>query len=60
VVLCYSPDRLVHKFAYQALPVEEFARAGAWVEFVNGRDDSPQDQLLIQFQGMFAEYGKAS
>jgi site-specific DNA recombinase len=58
VVLCHSADRLVRKFAYQALLVEEFARAGAWVEFVNRRDDSPQDQLLIQFQGMFAEYGK--
>ncbi len=26
VVLCYSPDRLARKFAYQALLVEEFAR----------------------------------
>jgi len=60
VVLCYSPDRLARKFAYQALLVEEFARCGARVEFVNGpRGDSPEDQLLIQFQGMFAEYEKA-
>jgi DNA invertase Pin-like site-specific DNA recombinase len=60
VVLCYSPDRLARKFAYQALLVEEFARAGTRVEFVNGpRGDSPEDQLLIQFQGMFAEYEKA-
>ena len=60
VVLCYSPDRLARKFAYQALLIEEFARAGAKVEFVNGpRGDSPEDQLLIQFQGMFAEYEKA-
>ena len=28
VVLCYSPDRLARKFAYQALLIEEFARAG--------------------------------
>ena len=61
VVLCYSPDRLARKFAYQALLVEEFARAGVRVEFVtNGaRGDSPEDQLLVQFQGMFAEYEKA-
>jgi DNA invertase Pin-like site-specific DNA recombinase len=60
VVLVYSPDRLARKFAYQALLVEEFARAGARVEFVNGpRGDSPEDQLLVQFQGMFAEYEKA-
>ncbi|MFC9910768.1 recombinase family protein [Streptomyces sp. NPDC059862] len=28
--------------------------------FVRGpRGDSPEDQLLVQFQGMFAEYEKA-
>jgi site-specific DNA recombinase len=60
VVLCYSPDRLARKFAYQALLIEEFTRAGTRVEFVNGpRGDSPEDQLLVQFQGMFAEYEKA-
>jgi DNA invertase Pin-like site-specific DNA recombinase len=60
VVLCYSPDRLARKFAYQALLIEEFARAGVRVEFVKGpRGDSPEDQLLVQFQGMFAEYEKA-
>jgi site-specific DNA recombinase len=60
VVLVYSPDRLARKFAYQALLIEEFARAGTRVEFVNGpRGDSPEDQLLVQFQGMFAEYEKA-
>ena len=60
VVLVYSPDRLARKFAYQALLIEELARCGARVEFVKGpRGDSPEDQLLIQFQGMFAEYEKA-
>ncbi len=60
VVLCYSPDRLARKFAYQALLIEELARCGVRVEFVKGpRGDSPEDQLLIQFQGMFAEYEKA-
>ena len=57
---CYSPDRLARKFAYQALLIEELARAGIRVEFVKGpRGDSPEDQLLVQFQGMFAEYEKA-
>ncbi len=57
VVLCYAPDRLARKFAYQALLIEEFVRAGTRVEFIKGpRGDSPEDQLLIQFQGMFAEY----
>ena len=60
VVLVYSPDRLARKFAYQALLIEEFSRCGARVEFVKGpRGDSPEDQLLVQFQGMFAEYEKA-
>ncbi|NQE86067.1 recombinase family protein [Nocardia terpenica] len=60
VVLCYSPDRLARKFAYQALLIEEFTRAGVRVEFVRGpRGDTPEDQLMVQFQGMFAEYEKA-
>src|SRR5690348_7523331 len=60
VVLVYSPDRLARKFAYQALLLEEFARAGVRAEFVKGpRGDSPEDQLLVQFQSMFAEYEKA-
>jgi DNA invertase Pin-like site-specific DNA recombinase len=61
VVLVYSPDRLARKFACQALLIEEFTRSGVRVEFVkNGaRSDSPEDQLLVQFQGMFAEYEKA-
>ncbi|MGP4092709.1 recombinase family protein, partial [Streptomyces sp. KR55] len=60
VVVVYAPDRLARKFAYQALLIEEFARAGTRVEFVRGpRGDSPEDQLLVQFQGMFAEYEKA-
>ena len=60
VVLVYSPDRLARKFAYQALLIEELARAGTRVQFVNGpHGDSPEDQLLVQFQGMFAEYEKA-
>src|ERR687897_2613708 len=61
VVLVYSPDRLARKFAYQALLIEEFARTGVRVEFINNgaRGDTPEDQLLVQFQGMFAEYEKA-
>jgi DNA invertase Pin-like site-specific DNA recombinase len=60
VVLVHSPDRLARKLAYQALLLEEFARAGVRAEFVRGpRGDSPEDQLLVQFQGIFAEYEKA-
>ena len=60
VVLCYSPDRLARRYAYQALLIDEFARAGTEVRFVNGpKGDSPEDELLIQFQGMIAEYERA-
>ena len=60
LVLCYSPDRLARKLAYQALLIEEFTRAGTRVQFLKGpRGDSAEDQLLVQFQGMFAEYEKA-
>ena len=60
VVLCHSPDRLARRYAYQALLVEEFSRAGTTVTFINGpRSDSPEDALLVQFQGMIAEYERA-
>ena len=57
VLLVYSPDRLARKYAYQALLIEEFAKAGTTVMFVKGpRSDSPEEALLVQFQGMIAEY----
>jgi site-specific DNA recombinase len=60
VILCYSPDRLARKYAYQALLMEEFARVGTEVRFVKGpKADTPEDELLLQFQGMIAEYEKA-
>jgi site-specific DNA recombinase len=60
VVLCYSPDRLARKYAYQALLMEEFARAGTSVVFVKAPSgDTPEDALLVQFQGMIAEYERA-
>ena len=60
VLLVYSPDRPARKYAYQALLIEEFAKAGTTVVFVKGpRSDSPEDALLVQFQGMIAEYERA-
>ena len=37
VLLVYAPDRLARKYAYQALLIEEFAKAGTTVMFVKGR-----------------------
>jgi len=60
VLLVHSPDRLARKYAYQALLIEELAKAGTKVVFVKGpRGDSPEDALLVQFQGMIAEYERA-
>ena len=56
----HSPDRLARKYAYQVLLVDEFHRAGVEVVFLNrelGR--SPEDDLLLQVQGMLAEYERA-
>jgi site-specific DNA recombinase len=60
IVLVYAPDRLARRYAHQALLVEEFARAGTEVRFVNApAGDTPEDRLLVQFQGMIAEYERA-
>jgi len=60
VVLAYSPDRLSRKYAYQILLIEEFARQGVETLFVKSpQGSSPEDQLLVQFQGMIAEYERA-
>jgi len=56
----HSPDRLGRKDAYQVLLMDEFQRAGVEVIFLNrelGR--SPEEELLLQVQGMVAEYERA-
>src|SRR6476660_2024788 len=60
VVLAYSPDRLSRKYAYQILLIEEFARHGVETLFLKApQGESAEDQLLVQFQGMIAEYERA-
>src|SRR5260370_12757657 len=60
VVLAYSPDRLSRKYAYQILLIEELARNGVEMLFVKApQGSSAEDQLLVQFQGMIAEYERA-
>jgi site-specific DNA recombinase len=56
----HSPDRLARKYAYQVLLVEEFRRAGVEGMFLNrALGQSPEDDLLLQVQGMIAEYERA-
>ena len=56
-VLIHSPDRLCREYVHQMLLIEEFSRAGVEILFVKSpRSETPEDRLLLQFQGMFAEY----
>src|SRR5213078_3935509 len=58
--LVYSPDRLSRKYAYQVLLAEELSRCGVELVFLKApAGTSPEDQLLVQFQGMIAEYERA-
>ncbi len=58
--LIYSPDRLSRKYAYQVLLAEELARCGVAVVFLKAPSGATaEDQLLVQFQGMIAEYERA-
>src|SRR4051794_12453247 len=57
VVYVHAPDRLARSYAHQAVLIEEFARAGTEVVFLNRPiSQTPEDTLLLQLQGMFAEY----
>ena len=59
-IYVYSPDRLARKYAYQVMLVDEFERAGVELIFINRKiGESPEDELLLQMQGMIAEYERA-
>src|SRR6516165_1856227 len=56
----HSPDRLSRNYPYQVLLVEELQRQGVEIVFLNhdiGR--TPEENLLLQVQGMMAEYERA-
>ncbi len=56
----HSPDRLARKYAYQVLLLEELSRSGVSVVFLNGpANRTAEDELLLQVQGMIAEYERA-
>jgi site-specific DNA recombinase len=55
-----SPDRLTRKYAYQVLLLEELQRAGVEVVFLSQpARHGPEDELVLQVQGMLAEYERA-
>lgn len=56
----HSPDRLARKYAYQVLLVDELRRCGVELIFLNRQiGTSPEEDLLLQVQGMVAEYERA-
>jgi site-specific DNA recombinase len=60
MILVHDPDRFSRKYAYQVLLLEEFKRWNVDVRFLkHPQADSPEKQLLIQIQGVIAEYERA-
>jgi site-specific DNA recombinase len=62
-VLILSPDRLARRYAYQVLLVEELEKSGCEVIFLERPilqgEKNPEDQLLLEIRGAFAEYEQA-
>lgn len=59
-VLIYSPDRLSRNYAYQVVLMDEFTSCNTEVLFINSpKADTPEEALLLQFQGMISEYERA-
>src|SRR6056297_678603 len=56
----HSPDRLARKYAWQVLLLDELQSCGVEVVFLNHTmGASPEEDLLLQMQSMFAEYERA-
>lgn len=57
----HSPDRLARKYAWQVVLLEEFNKQDVEVVFLNHdpQNQSPEGDLLLQMQGMIAEYERA-
>lgn len=57
IIYVHHPDRLARRYAYQVLLLEEFAAHGVTVVFLQRPSvNNPEDALLVQFQGIIAEY----
>jgi site-specific DNA recombinase len=55
-----DPDRLARKLAYQVLLIDELTHGGVELCFLNRPlGSTAEDQLLLQVQGMVAEYERA-
>ncbi len=60
VVYAYAPDRLSRQYAYLFILIQEWQDAGVETRFVHGKfGESPEERMLLQMQGMIAEYERA-
>jgi site-specific DNA recombinase len=60
VVFIHAPDRLARNYVYQHVVLEELDRRGVEVHFVESPlGERPEDRLLVQMQGVIAEYERA-
>jgi site-specific DNA recombinase len=56
----HCPDRFARHYAYQVLLLDELTQRGVEVIFLNRPlGQTPEDQLLLQVQGVIAEYERA-
>jgi site-specific DNA recombinase len=59
-IYVHSPDRLARNYAYQVLLLDEWRRANVELVFLNrSLGQSPEDDLLLQMQGIIAENERA-
>jgi site-specific DNA recombinase len=57
LVVVTAPDRLARNYVHQVLLLDELARHGCQVEFLDRpMSHDPHDQLLLQIRGAVAEY----
>jgi len=57
VLYVLSPDRLARRYAHQCIVLEELARWGVAVVFLNQPvSDRPEDRMMVQMLGILAEY----
>jgi site-specific DNA recombinase len=55
-----APDRLARSYVHQVLLVDELKHCGLALVFLNRAvGETPEDQLLLQVQGVVAEYERA-
>jgi site-specific DNA recombinase len=57
-LLC--PDRLARKYSHQMLLIDELEQCGVELVFLDHEsEDTPEDKMRVQMQGVFAEYERA-